>query len=105
MAATFSDLGSIANDANFQRRVGYAVTVAAVNVYSEAANTAGHPARVAFAIRVFNGGYSIYYACLLVLTNATIAAGANFTVTPGFSIIDSDIQFAVNSLWNDLAGV
>lgn len=105
MAATFSDLGTIAKDANFQQRVGYALMVAGVNVYAESAGTAGHPARLAFALRVFNGTNNLQAACQMVLTNATIAAEANVATTPAFAIPDSDIQFAVNSLWNDLAGV
>lgn len=103
--ATFSDLGAIAKDSNFQSRVQYAMMVAAVNVYSEAAGTPGHPARSAFAVRVINGQFSILTACLAVLTNATIAAEANLVTTPGFAIPDGDIQFSVNSLWNDFAGV
>ena len=105
MAASFSDLGTISKDANFQARVQYASMVAAVNVYSEPTNTAGHPARVAFAKQVFANTFSVQAACLMVLTNATIAAEANVATTPGFAIPDGDIQFAVNSLWNDLAGV
>lgn len=104
--ASFSDLGStIAMDLNFQGRVRYAMTVAAVNVYAEASNTPGHAARQAFALKVFNGAFNIVFACMMVLTNATIAAEANATTTPGFAIPDGDIQFAVNSLWNDFAGV
>lgn len=103
--ASFSDLGIIAKDSNFQGRVQYAMTVAAVNVYSEATNTVGHPARLAFAKQVFAGTFNITFSCMLVLTNASIAAEANLATTPGFAIPDGDIQFAVNSLWNDFAGV
>lgn len=105
MAATFSDLGSIAKDANFQTRVNYAMTVAAVNVYSESTGTTGHAQRSIFAVKVLNGNYSIVNAALAVLTNATIAAEAALATTPGFAIPDGDIQFAVNSLWNDFSGV
>jgi hypothetical protein len=105
VAAVFSDFGVIAANANFQSRVQYALTVAAINVYSEATNTVGHPARLAFALRVFNQNYSLLMICLMVLTNATIAAEANVLTVPGFAIPDGDIQFAVNSLWNDFAGV
>lgn len=104
MAATLSDLATISKDTNFQSRVAMAVMTAAVNVYSELSNTAGHPARVAYSKQVFNGGGSPS-APMMVLTNSTIAASANVAATPTFSIVDSDIQVAVNSLWNDLAGV
>lgn len=103
--ATFSDLGTIARDNNFQTRVQYAMMVAAVNVYSEATNTVGHPARLAYAKQVFAGSFNIMFACMMVLTNSTIAAEAVLATTPGFAIPDGDIQFAVNSLWNDFAGV
>lgn len=103
--ASFSDLGNIAKDLDFQRRVNYAMTVAAVNVYAELTNITGHPARLAFALKVFSGNFNIMSSCLLVLTNSTISAGANAATTPGFAIVDGDIQFAVNSLWNDFSGV
>lgn len=105
MAASLSDLGTIAKDANFQIRVGEAMEVAAVNVYAESPGTTGHGQRKAFALLVFNSNYSPLAACEMVLTNATIAAEANVATTPGFAIPDADIQFAVNSLWNDFAGV
>lgn len=105
MAATFSDLGTIAKDANFQARVNYAMLVAAVNVYAEVATTTGHAQRKAFALLVFFGNYNPVQACAMVLTNATIAAEAVLATTPSFAIPDGDIQFAVNSLWNDFAGV
>lgn len=105
MAATLSDLGTIAKDANFQARVNEAMEVAAVNVYSEVTTTPGHPARVAFAKLVFANNYNPVSICEMVLTNATIAAEAVLATTPGFAIPDGDIQFAVNSLWNDFSGV
>ena len=104
MAATFSDIGNIAADANFQKRVGYALMVAAVNVYSESPGTQAHPARVALAIRVLNGAFGNSTAAIAVMTNATIAAEANFLTVPAFAVPDADIQFAINSLWNALAG-
>lgn len=79
--------------------------VAAVNVYAEAPGTAGHAQRKAFALMVFNNNYNPQSVCEMVLTNATIAAEAVLATTPGFAIPDGDIQFAVNSLWNDFAGV
>lgn len=104
MAAPFSDLATIAANANYQGRVNYALMVAAVNVYAEATNTVGHPARVALAVQISRGGFpgGAYTA---VLTNATIAAEAVLATTPGYAIPDADIQFAVNSIWNLLAGV
>lgn len=105
MVATFSDLGTIAKDANFQTRVGYAMSVSAVNVYAESSNTAGHPVRSVFAVKVINGQFNVYSCCIAILTNPTIAGEAVLATTPAFAIPDGDIQFAVNSLWNDFAGV
>ena len=100
--ATFSDLGAIARDPNFQQRVSYALTAAAVAVCAEVETTPRHPARVAFAIRVFGGDYNVFTTCLMVLTNATVASEA-VLAAPGFSISDADIQSAVNSLWNNFS--
>lgn len=105
MAATFADLGTIALNPNFQARVYYAMMTAAVNVYSEATNTAGHAQRRNLALQVFSGSFGVGTMCLAVLTNATIAAEAVLATTPDYAIPDGDIQFAVNSLWNDFAGV
>lgn len=102
--ATFSDLGAIAQNNNFQSRVGYAMAVAATNVYSESPATTGHAARSVFAQKVINGQYNLYPSSLSVLTNATIAAEAVLATTPGYAIPDGDIQFAVNSLWNAFSG-
>src|SRR5258708_6328843 len=102
--ATFSDLATIARDPNFQSRVGYAMAVAAVNVAAEASNTTNHGERLEFSVKVINGSYSPLFASLAVLTNSTIAAEAVLATTPGFAIPDSDIQFAVNSLWTSFSG-
>ena len=102
--ATYSDLDTISNNANFQSRVQYAMEVAATNVYAEDPATVGHNARINYAKLVFAGTYSLQTVSLMVLTNAAIAAEANILIVPGFAIPDTDIQFAVNSLWNDFAG-
>jgi hypothetical protein len=102
--ATFDQLGQIAADHFFQRRVQYAVSVAAIAVYNEDSATTGHVARKAFASQVIGGNLNINQVAFLVLTNSTIAAEATMTGTPGANIPDSDIQFAVNSLWSAFAG-
>lgn len=107
--ASFSQLGQIVYGSSaplsteFQQRVNYAMSVAAVAVYSESTGTTGHAIRAAFATRVLNGNFNLVAACFAVLTNPTIAAEA----VPGQSgnnIPDADIQFAINSIWNALAG-
>lgn len=101
--ATFAQLGSIATSGEFQQRVAYAMGVAAASVYSEAGTVTGHAARASYANKVANGNYDVAAAALAVLGNSTIAAEGTVGVS-GNTIPDADIQFAVNSLWNLLAG-
>lgn len=100
---TFTDIYIVATAYGFQQRVNYALTVAAVNVMAEAANTVSHTQRVAFAKQILSGGFpnAAYYG---VLTNGTIAAEEN-SASAAQNIPDADIQFAVNSIFNALAGV
>ena len=104
-ALTYSGLMTIAADAGFQQRVHYAMLTAAVAVYYEAPGTTAHITRAQFASAVLNGQANLASAAAAVLTNATIAAEATATPTPGFGIPDTDIQFAVNSMWNAFAGI
>ena len=102
--ATFSDIAKIAQNSDFQSRTAYALTVAAIAAYNEAPSTAGHAQRAAFAIRVLQGSFSTLAVATVVLTNPTIAAEADVATVPGFAIPDADIQFAINSIYNALAG-
>lgn len=104
ITAALPNIGQIASLPEFQQRVGYWLMSAAVAVYAEAGTTPGHAARTAYAIKVANGQANLQSAALAVLTNATIAAEAVKTNAAGNGIPDGDIQFAVNSLWNLLAG-
>jgi hypothetical protein len=104
MAANFVQLAAIANSTEFLQRVGYSMSVGATTAYNEVGTTQNHSARAAFAIKVAQGNYNVQAAAFAVLTNATIAVEAVNGVS-GNSIPDGDIQFAVNSLWNMLAGV
>lgn len=102
--ANYVDLGSIATRSDFQSRVAYAMGIAATNVYSEVNTTPGHANRALFATKVANGNYNLPSAALMVLGNSSIGAEANISTANGYAIPDSDIQFAVNSLWNVMAG-
>ena len=104
MALSYADAGQLAKTDEFLRRVAYAMQSAAVAVYSEQGTVTGHAARAAYATKVSNGTFDLATAALVVLTNASILAEGNLTTTPGNGIPDSDIQFAVNSVWNLLAG-
>ncbi len=109
--ASYDDLITIAGNGGFQNRVKYALASAAVSVYNELSSTTGHNQRVAYATSVIQGNYNLAPAALAVLTNTTIASEASLgtapgsvpATAPGFNIPDSDLQFAVNSLWNALA--
>ena len=101
--ADYADLMTIASNGWFQNRIKYALTSAAVSVYNEASSSTGHSARLAYAAGIIGGNYNLAPAALAVLTNSTIAAEATLSSAPDFAIPDSDIQFAVNSLWNALA--
>ena len=100
---TFTDIVLVGTSNPFQLKVNYALTVAAINVMAEAANTASHTQRVALAKQILAGGFpsAAYYG---VLTNSTVAAEENSALA-GQNIPDADIQFAVNSIFNALAGV
>ena len=101
--ADFLGCAQIAAGEQFQQRVQFALSVAAANVYTESSGIAGHVARAAFAVKVANGSANIPAAALVIIGNSTISAEAVTAVSQN-SIPDSDIQFAVNSNWNLLAG-
>jgi hypothetical protein len=101
--ADYDDLIKIAGNSGFQDRIKYALTQAAVSVYNESSSTTGHLARLAYATGIIGGSYNLAPAALAVLTNTTIATEATLGSAPDFAIPDTDIQFAVNSLWNALA--
>ena len=63
-----------------------------------------HARRAAFSNSVALGNYQIAAIVKAVLGNASIAAEANVNTLPDYAIPDTDIQFAVNSMWNMLAG-
>ena len=103
MAASYSDMGTICNQPDFQHRVSVAMGVAAVNIYSEVGTTPGHAARAAFATKVVNGNYSLPSVCYALMQSAAIQAAALLTVV-GNGVADTDIQNQVNAIWNALAG-
>lgn len=102
--ATYSDLGQIAQQTDYQNRIRHALYVAAAAAYAEDAQTIGHAARAAFAIKVFAGQYDLLSAANAVLTNSTIAAEASADGKNNNLIPDSDLQFSMNSIYNGLAG-
>lgn len=100
---TYTDIVDVAAKPSFQARVNYALTIAAVNVAAEDPGTPNHVARVEFAERVLQGDYSLSGAVNAVLANTTIAAEST-SAERGEGIPDGDLQFAVNSIFDALAG-
>lgn len=105
MAASFDDISTISANTAFQSRCQYALIVAAIDVMSEANTTGGHAQRLEYAKQVLQAQVSLVVVAMAVLTNATIGAEAVAATTPGYAIPDSDIQFAVNSIFNALSGI
>jgi hypothetical protein len=81
------------------------VTGAGVASGDSVSFVANHSGRAAFAIKVGQGNYNLSAAAQQVLTNATIGTEAANDGSQTNLIPDADIQFAVNSLWNLLAGI
>jgi hypothetical protein len=105
-AGGFGDVIAVSTSTRFQNRCNYALQVAAVNVMAEVSTTTAHRQRVDFAIKVFNGtGPTLSEVALATLTNATIAGEENSATLPDQGVPDGDIQFAINALFNALAGV
>lgn len=102
--ASYSGLGQIASQSDFLLRIRYAAYHAAIDVFAEDPGTPSHAERVVYAAKVTSGSFDVSSVAYSVLTNPTIAAGAS-DVTVGNGITDGDLQFAVNSVFNALAGV
>lgn len=100
---TYSELAITATDADFRRRVAYALTIAAVNVYAEGNAIAAHQARAAYATKVLSRQYDLDGVVFGVLAHPKISDGADSS-TKNNGVSDENMQFAVNSLFNALAG-
>jgi len=96
---------TIADDQSFQARVYYFMQKAAIAVSSEDQVTTNHALRVAFATKILGGTALVKTYSVGVVTNATIASTANALASPDFGILDSDIEFVVNSLYDAFSGV
>lgn len=91
----YIDQHNLSQDSVFKNRVRVAMLTGATNVQAEATSTTNHTNRSNYAKLVLNDPDSYINAfCEAVTTNAGIVS----------SSLDSDIQFTVNSLWNDLSG-
>lgn len=107
--ANLADLGTIADDNVFQDRCMNALMAYAENtVLAEGGGVANHAQREAFALSLQNtqGNISPRVVAEAILTNPTIAAEATVASLPGCTAVpDSDIEFAITTIFNNLAGV
>lgn len=87
-------LTGIAANGDFQRRVRYLMTKAAL---AQLAAQDPDPADVLLGQRILQGTEGVSQWALAAMTNSTIAAGLH--ASDGSTITDSDLEFTVNSLW------
>lgn len=95
--ATYAELWDLQADANLQKRVSWALCVAAAGIYAEAPGT---DERRAWARKAFTGGIvtPMRHIMLRVLSNTTIAAA-------GASCTDPDLQYQVGQILNELVAL
>jgi hypothetical protein len=102
-AATITALGTGTGGAGT-----YTIGGASQTISSEAMTSApaGHGTRSNYATKVLsNQGFDLQTIAMAVLVNPTITGEAVVGTLPDFGIPDSDIEFAVASIWNAIAGV
>lgn len=97
-------ISRIARHPRFQDRVDFYMAKGAIAVMAESTGTTGHAARVTYAKSVLDGTASVLEHATAALTNATLTANADDTVD-NHGITDSDLEFAVNEMWNAMSGV
>lgn len=95
-----ADYWNYYNNKEFAGKVKSEMQAAAISIMAEAAETAGHTERIAYAKKILDGTASVKEFAIGVLTNATIKAhviaGTDYT---------SDLAFTVSSMFNAFAGV
>lgn len=100
-AATLAQEQTLSLDIAFIQRVQMALVTAAINVQSEPTTTLLHAQRVVYAQRILaNPILTANQMAVGVATNTTI--GTEYVGPPiqSSNILDADIQFTVNSLYN-----
>lgn len=97
---TYAAIYTAANEAVFQGRCQVAMWKAAQDVVAESPSTEGHKSRMDWATRVLRDGANITprQLAMQVLRNAVIAADP-------VAASDSDMQYQVNSVINDLIAI
>ncbi|SRR6266498_2564908 len=103
MALSAADAYTVSTQVVFQSRVKFFMQKAAIAVLSEASSTDGHGVRVNLAYKILYGQINPSEYALAVMTNSTLQTEG--TVANGTNgISDSDLEFAVNSVFSAFAG-
>lgn len=99
--ATFSEIYAMSIDQNLQYRIRAIMIKSALSISGEpiAAMTAIQTLkRQQMAHQILNGGGNMNAWSLAVCNNPTVAAA-------GLNVVDGDLEFTVNSVWDDMSGV
>ena len=100
-----SDLASrVATETEWLARVKFYMQKSAIAVMAELGSVANHTERVAYAKKVLDGTASIVEYSFGVVTNSTVLAAISDSLDDN-GVIDADLEFTVNSLFNAYAGV
>jgi len=101
MAISLNCMNRAKDKNGFQAKIKYFMQKASLAVLGEELPIGDeHVARVAYANDILDGTASIYEYAVGVVTNATIAT----TINGGSEPTDSELEFAVNSMFSDFAG-
>jgi|SRR5215469_1530297 len=105
MSLSYLQLTQLAQQQVFQARVNFSMNQAAEQIYNESPTAPNHGVRAAYAIKVAAGNFNLAANSLAVMTNPTIVSKALNDGSSTNGILDTDIDTAVASIWNMLAGV
>ena len=105
MPASALTMRAITRESIFQDRITFLAVKAAIAVMAELNTVTNHAERVVYAKKILDGSANMDLYTLAVATNSTIQNEATQTPADGFNVPDADIEFAVNSLFDAMAGV
>ena len=95
---------SVAQNDKFIDRVEFYMKKAAIAVMSEAGSTLNHSERVVYAKMILGGTADMKQYSIGVMTNSTLESMADPDID-GNGIMDSNLEFTVNSIFDAFAGV
>lgn len=104
----YLETGKATQSADFQLRVQTACFTAAQQILAEAEDTPNHTSRVQLARQVLvDPSVRVRQFMWLCASNPTISASVKVDADPAKVVVqaaDTDIQYVVNSNWDDVAG-